>query len=59
MGMPDLYPFVLAPTVMFKLAFIHGRIRALSGRAAKGKPGQALRAAATVLTTRIGAIETS
>ena len=59
MGMPDLYPFVLAPTVMFKLAFIHGRIRALSGRAATGKPGQALRAAATVLTTRIGAIETS
>jgi hypothetical protein len=58
MGMPDIYPFVLAPTVMFKLAFIHGRIQALSGRQAGGGTGQALRAAATVLTTRIGTVET-
>jgi hypothetical protein len=57
MGMPDLYPFVLAPTVVFKLAFIHRRIRVVSGRPIKGKPDQALRAAAAVLTTRIGAIE--
>jgi hypothetical protein len=58
MGMPDMYPFVLAPTVMFKLAFIHWRIRALSGRPVKGRPGQGLRAAAAVLNTRIGVIET-
>ena len=27
MGQPDLYPFVLAPTVMGKLRFVHGLIR--------------------------------
>ncbi len=26
MGQPDLYPFVLAPTVMGKLRFIHGLV---------------------------------
>ena len=26
MGQPDLYPFVLAPTVMGKLRFVHGLI---------------------------------
>jgi hypothetical protein len=26
MGLPDLYPFVLAPTVMGKLRFVHGLI---------------------------------
>ncbi|MEW6453145.1 MAG: putative zinc-binding peptidase [Pseudomonadota bacterium] len=28
MGLPDLYPFVLAPVVIMKLAFIHDRIHA-------------------------------
>jgi hypothetical protein len=28
MGQPDLYPFVLAPTVIRKLAFVHERIHA-------------------------------
>ena len=28
MGQPDLYPFVLAPAVIGKLAFIHARIHA-------------------------------
>jgi hypothetical protein len=32
MGQPDLYPFVLSPAVIGKLAFIHERIRAASGR---------------------------
>lgn len=27
MGQPDLYPFVLAPTVMGKLRFVHGLVR--------------------------------
>jgi hypothetical protein len=28
MGQPDLYPFVLAPAVIHKLAFVHERIHA-------------------------------
>jgi hypothetical protein len=32
MGQPDLYPFVLAPTVIGKLAFVHERIYAATGR---------------------------
>jgi hypothetical protein len=28
MGQPDLYPFVLSPAVIGKLAFIHARIHA-------------------------------
>jgi hypothetical protein len=31
MGQPDLYPFVLAPTVMGKLRFVHGLIHGASG----------------------------
>jgi hypothetical protein len=31
MGQPDLYPFVLAPTVMGKLRFVHGLIHGSSG----------------------------
>ncbi len=31
MGQPDLYPFVLAPTVMGKLRFVHGLIHGGSG----------------------------
>jgi len=34
MGQPDLYPFVLSPVVVAKLAFIHGRIHAAGGKAA-------------------------
>jgi hypothetical protein len=29
MGQPDLYPFVLPPPVIWKLAFVHERIRAV------------------------------
>jgi hypothetical protein len=31
MGQPDLYPFVLAPTVMGKLRFVHGLVHRSSG----------------------------
>lgn len=31
MGQPDLYPFVLAPTVIGKLRFVHGLIHGSSG----------------------------
>ena len=30
MGQDDLYPFVLSPTVMGKLRFVHGLIRSAS-----------------------------
>ena len=42
MGLPDLYPFVLAPTVIVKLAFVHDRIRAQRDRGET--PDGALRA---------------
>jgi hypothetical protein len=38
MGRDDLYPFVLAPTVMNKLAWVHGRITAVS-RSGAGPDG--------------------
>lgn len=31
MGQPDLYPFVLAPTIMGKLRFVHGLARGMGG----------------------------
>jgi hypothetical protein len=52
MGLPDLYPFVLAPSVIVKLTFVHDRIRAQrdGGRASNG----ALRAMLAGLKQRIG-----
>ncbi|HYD67122.1 putative zinc-binding peptidase [Azospirillum sp.] len=35
MGLPDLYPFVLAPTVMGKLRFVHGLVFPLSSALAR------------------------
>ena len=32
MGQPDLYPFVLEPLIVGKLAFVHQRIAAAAGR---------------------------
>jgi hypothetical protein len=39
MGLHDLYPFVLAPTVAAKLTFVQQRIRAVSGRPAELEAG--------------------
>ncbi|MBV9557823.1 MAG: putative zinc-binding metallopeptidase, partial [Pseudolabrys sp.] len=52
MGLPDLYPFVLAPPVIVKLAFIHRRIRAQSG--VYGSSTSGLRAIISGLRRRIG-----
>jgi hypothetical protein len=52
MGLPDLYPFVLAPTVIAKLTFVHDRIRAQRDRAVT--PNGALRAMLAGLKQRIG-----
>ena len=52
MGLPDLYPFVLAPTVIAKLTFVHDRIRAQRDRGET--PNGALRAMLAGLRQRIG-----
>jgi hypothetical protein len=51
MGLSDLYPFVLAPTVIAKLTFVHDRIRAQRTR---GEADGALRAMIAGLKQRIG-----
>jgi hypothetical protein len=51
MGLSDLYPFVLAPTVIAKLTFVHDRIRAQHGRR---EADGALRAMIAGLKQRIG-----
>jgi len=50
MGHADLYPFVLAPPVVEKMAYIHGLVRharhtATAGRAPRGDVGQQARSA--------------
>jgi hypothetical protein len=52
MGQPDLYPFVVTPTVIAKLTFVHDRIRAQRDRDANGNG--ALRAMIAGLKQRIG-----
>jgi len=52
MGLPDLYPFVLSPTVIAKLTFVHDRIRAYRDR--REAPDSALRAMLAGLRQRIG-----
>jgi hypothetical protein len=44
MGQADLYPFVLAPAVIWKLAFIHDVIRGVNAPGARDDPHGALRA---------------
>jgi hypothetical protein len=39
MGLPDLYPFVLSPPVIAKLAFVDARIHAQAGRQSKSNSG--------------------
>ena len=52
MGLPDLYPFVLAPTVIAKLTYVHDRVRAQRDRGET--PNGALRAMLAGLRQRIG-----
>jgi len=52
MGLPDLYPFVLAPPVIGKLTFVHERIHAHGGRSRT--PNNALRAMIAGLKQRVG-----
>jgi hypothetical protein len=53
MGMPDIYPFDLTPTVIFKLAFVHRTIHAES----EADSAPTLRAVSAALTRRVGATD--
>jgi hypothetical protein len=56
MGQPDLYPFVLSPPVIGKLAFIHDRIYAATGRSHSADASETvLRAVAGSLRARVAA----
>jgi hypothetical protein len=55
MGIPDLYPFVLAPPVIVKLSFIHERIHAAAGASRPADEGRgALRAVIAGLKRAVG-----
>jgi len=57
MGVPDLYPFVLAPTVIVKLAFIHALIHGAHGSADAAAPEEPLRAVVAGLKRAVAAPE--
>jgi hypothetical protein len=54
MGLPDLYPFVLAPTAIWKLTFVHERIHALGAPEPREQAKAALRAIIAGLKRAIG-----
>jgi hypothetical protein len=56
MGQPDLYPFLVSPTVIAKLTFVHDRIRANRDR--REAPDGALKAMLAGLRQRIGSPST-
>jgi hypothetical protein len=55
MGQPDLYPFVLAPPAIWKLAFVHERIRSVDASRAADTGMDALRAIIAGLKRVVGA----
>ena len=57
MGVPDLYPFVLAPAVIIKLSFIHDLINAAAGHPTTDQARGALRAVIAGLKRAVGAPE--
>jgi hypothetical protein len=59
MGIADLYPFVIAPTVIIKLAFVHDRIHAHRGRPPTDESKGALRAVIAGLKRAVGVPETT
>src|SRR5438034_1226541 len=54
MGQPDLYPFVLAPAVIWKLTFIHERIHAVSAEHSSDSEHNAIRAIVAGLKRAVG-----
>ena len=60
MGQFDLYPFVLSPTVIAKLGFVHERINVATGRPHRSSSGQdVLKAVIAGLRYRVAAPHTS
>jgi hypothetical protein len=59
MGQPDLYPFVLAPTAIWKLAFVHDRIHAVTSPRPKDLGDSALRAIVAGLKRSVGSPQTA
>ena len=59
MGLPDLYPFVLAPPVIVKLSFIHNQIRAAGLRKGSEQMHSALRAVIASLKRTTGTPKSS
>jgi hypothetical protein len=57
MGLPDLYPFVLAPSVIVKLAFVHRLIAACSHQRARPAPASAIRAIVASIRRSVGSPE--
>ncbi|MBO0756491.1 MAG: putative zinc-binding peptidase [Bradyrhizobiaceae bacterium] len=54
MGLSDLYPFVLQPSVIVKLAFVHERIHQHQGAARRSNDGNTLRAIIAGLRRNFG-----
>jgi len=59
MGQPDLYPFVLASTAIWKLAFVHDRIHAVSSDRPNDSGANALRAIIAGLKRPVGSPQTT
>ena len=54
MDQPDLYPFVPAPPMIWKLIFVHERIRAVGARGTDDSGKNALRAIIAGLKRSVG-----
>jgi hypothetical protein len=54
MGQPDLYPFVLAPAAIWKLAFVHDRAHSVSSNRPDDSASNALRAIIAGLKRAVG-----
>ncbi len=59
MGQPDLYPFVLAPPAIWKLAFVHERIHAVDASQSPDAGRDALRAVIAGLKRTISSPQTT
>ena len=59
MGQQDLYPFVLAPPVIWKLAFVHNQIHAVGSRRPRDSGDNALRAIVAGLKRSVGSPQSS
>ena len=57
MGQPDLYPFVLSPAVIGKLAFIHERVHDGAGDASRSSGHGVLHAVIDRLRRPVGPMQ--